>query len=135
MYDASELFKAIFPLDSKIYQVQTIVKKKYTDDYGNKQEKYLATTLMTRDTYNKINWQGFESSKLDKITEVNFYEASFYKGLTELQELSDRLRSGGSGVMMPSELGGMSFCSEFQQECQQTGDCQGLKDMQGMGLC
>jgi len=147
MSDSSELFKETFSLNPSIYQVQTIVKEKYADEYGNSQEKYLARTLMDRDTYNKINWEEFKSSNLDKVAQVSFYGNSLYKSLSELRDNLQGWRDFSMGEIptlweMPIleetptiENAPANLCDDAKIQCNQYEDCEVYNMLKAQGMC
>jgi len=124
MSDSSDIFKAIFPISPKIYQVQITVKEKYKDDYGYTQERYLARTMMNRDTYRRVNWDGFKSSNLDKVTSVAYYGDSFYKSLKDLQDTLESWETTPSiGGYQTIEGAPADLCSDVKNECLEYGAC------------
>jgi len=135
MSDASDIFKVVFPVNSKIYQVQTTVKEKYKDNYGNTQERYLARTSMNRETYSKINWQGFESSKLSNIANVNFYGDSIYKDLKDLEDKSKQWQSVPSGGFPMIEGAPTSLCDDVEEQCSTYGECDTYEMLKSQGMC
>lgn len=135
MSDASDIFKAVFPVNPKIYQVQTTVKEKYKDDYGNTQERYLARISMNRETYNKINWKEFESSKLDKIAYVAFYGDSFYKDLKDLGDRSKQWQNVPSGGYPMIEGAPASLCDDAKEQCSIYGECDTYEMLKSQGIC
>ncbi len=135
MSDASDIFKAVFPVNSKIYQVQTTVKEKYTDDYGHPQERYLARTSMNRETYTKINWEGFESSKLDRIANVAFYGDSIYKDLKELEDATKQWQNVPSGGFPIIEGAPASLCDDVKEQCSIYGECETYEMLKSQGTC
>lgn len=132
--DASKIYKAIFTSSNKIMQVQITAKQKYKDNYGKEQEKFLGRSLMTKATADKISWEGFESSSLDKITSVSFYGDSFYKDLTDLQNDLENWQSvpsyGGGFGSLPA-----SVCSDAKTQCQAYGECDTLDMLKSQGMC
>jgi hypothetical protein len=132
--DAEKIYKAIFTNSNQIMQVQITAKQKYKDDYGKEQEKFLGRSLMTKTTADKISWEGFESSSLDKIASVSFYGDSFYKELTDLQNDLDNWQSvpnyGGGFGSLPS-----SVCSDAKSQCQAYGECDTLDMLKSQGMC
>ena len=132
--DAAKIYKAIFTNSNQIMQVQITAKQKYKDDYGKVQEKFLGRSLMKKATADKISWEGFESSSLDKIASVSFYGDSFYKDLTDLQNDLDNWQSvpsyGGGFGSLPS-----SVCSDAKSQCQAYGECDTLDMLKSQGMC
>ncbi len=74
-YNASALYKNTGELSGKIMQetfasnpnVYDVIVWYYaemTDSYGNKENKVLISQGIDKDTYQKINWQNFDSTKL-----------------------------------------------------------------------
>lgn len=74
-YNASALYKNTGELTGKILQetfasnpnVYDVIVWYYaemTDSYGNKENKVLISQGIDKDTYQKINWQNFDSAKL-----------------------------------------------------------------------
>jgi hypothetical protein len=74
-YNASALYKNTGELTGKILQetfasnpnVYDVIVWYYaemTDSYGNKENKVLISQGIDKDTYQKINWQNFNSTKL-----------------------------------------------------------------------
>jgi len=128
--DSADIFENIFPVNIRIKNVEIYVKERYNDDFGVPQERFLAKTSMSRDTYSKISWVGFESSNLDKITSVNYYGDSFYKSLKDIG-------SGNTGrQMVPTGQGDyIDACEIVREACQGEGDCYDYEQMQAMGIC
>lgn len=135
MSDASDIFKVVFPVNSKIYQVQTTVKEKYNDDYGHTQERYLARTSIDRATYTKINWEGFKSSNLDSIAYVAFYGDSIYKYLKELEDTSKRWQSVPSSGFPMIEGAPASLCDDVKEQCNIYGECDTYEMLKSQGIC
>jgi hypothetical protein len=135
MRDSSELFEEVFPVDSKIYQVRTIVKEKTKDDYGNDQERYLARTSMNRETYDRINWDGFEFTDLDSITDVSYYGDSWYRDLRDISDPYDNWDPGNYGGF--SIIGDMGFdlCEDAEIQCTTYGECDTLEILESQGMC
>src|SRR3989344_4199155 len=71
--DATKIYQSMFTGGSNIMQVQITAKELYKDNYGTTQERLLAKSLMNKPTADKINWAGFDSTKLDSIAQVSFY--------------------------------------------------------------
>jgi len=136
MMDSTKLFKKVFPIDNRIYQIQIIVKEKYKDNYGNNLEKNLAKVMMNKDTYELINWEGFESSNLNEITSVSFYGDSFYKSLKDLSNSMDGWQDS-SNDFYPSGINGQtpSLCDDIELQCEEYGDCELYEIMQQQGQC
>ena len=134
--DSTKLFKKVFPIDNRIYQIQIIVKEKYKDNYGNNLEKNLAKVMMNKDTYELINWEGFESSNLNEITSVSFYGDSFYKSLKDLSNSMDGWQDS-SNDFYPSGINGQtpSLCDDIELQCEEYGDCELYEIMQQQGQC
>lgn len=74
-YNASALYKNTGELTGKIlqetfasnpnaYDVIVWYYAEMTDSYGNKENKVLISQGIDKDTYQKINWQNFDSTKL-----------------------------------------------------------------------
>lgn len=138
MGDASKMYKTIFPANSNVLLVQLTAKQKYKNNYGTTEEKFLARSLMDKVTADKINWVGFESGNLDKVTSVEFYGDSFYKDLVDLRSSLDNWQNlpsvGGIGI---SGIGGIpsSVCGDAKEQCQRYGECDLLSMMESQGMC
>jgi len=135
MKDSSNFFESVFPISLKIYQVQTTVVEKYNDDYGNQGEKYLARTSMNRRTYNKINWDNFESNKLRNIANVIFFGDSIYKSLKDIEDVSQKWQNVYTEGFLG--IGGLSpsLCNDAKEDCAIDGDCDTYKLLNSQGIC
>lgn len=132
-YDAAGIFKSVFPIYGDIEEIEVISKESYKDDYGYTQERYLSKISMNRDTYNQIEWGGFEATNLDKITPVSFYGNSLYKDLKDLQAQMGQYQSGSyPGVTddLPSYV-----CSDAKTQCQSYGECETYEMLQSIESC
>ena len=85
--DASQMFRELFRQAQSFDTIEIVAIKEDFDAYGNREFKHLSSITMSRETYNKIQWNNFDYTRLDEITRVEFYENSFYRDLKELQEL------------------------------------------------
>jgi len=72
LYKSSQIFKKVFPMDISISIVRVYVYKYEKDAYGNKIKKDLGSVELSRQEYNKINWEGFSSHNLPKIAKVDY---------------------------------------------------------------
>jgi len=134
--DATKLFRNVFPVSKNIHDVEVITIKNVKDTYGYSQEKVLARSTMNRETFDKINWNGFEPQNLDKVTSVSFFGNSFLKSLEDFRNDLEDIQSGTyfpSGVIsagIPS-----SICGDASQQCQEYGECDLLNMMKSQGMC
>jgi hypothetical protein len=61
---SSNLFQTTFSSNIDAYDVIVWYYGKTKDRYGNEKDSIVITYSMDKDTYKKINWQNFDSSKL-----------------------------------------------------------------------
>ncbi len=71
-YTTTKLTKAIFPLDNSIYDLQITANMPTTDAYGKKQMSELELILITKATYNKIDWNNFDYHNIPIIADSYF---------------------------------------------------------------
>lgn len=138
LHDASKLFREIFLVDSGIYKIEILAQEEYRDDYGHRQVQPLARTSMERAVYNKINWEGFEASSLDKITDVTFYKRTMYTDLKKLQDLSKEmptLRTPPSAGVQSIPGAPATLCEDVKEECFELGECEVYESLKSLGQC
>lgn len=134
--NSADIYKTIFPLNSKIYQVQIIIKEDYIDNYGNKKQKILARTSMKREVYSKINWVGFDYSNLDEITSFSFYGDSFYRDLKDLSDSMSGWQSDFSDFGLSSyDSSFTDSCSSAKAQCSAGGSCDVYSLLKSQGIC
>ena len=61
---SSELFKQAFASNLNAYDVFVWYRAETTDRYGNKEDSVITVYSIDKETYNKINWNSFDSDKL-----------------------------------------------------------------------
>ncbi|MFH1824234.1 MAG: hypothetical protein ABH873_03295 [Candidatus Firestonebacteria bacterium] len=132
----SNIYKNIFNVNRNIKLVLIKNLKKEKDAYGYYVDENLMISYMTRATFNKINWNAFESTNLDEVTSVSFYGSSIVKSLRDFQdiledyvEISNSLGSMSTGDM-PS-----SICSDVESQCTLYGECEEINILKSSGIC
>lgn len=75
---AAKLVKDIFPLDDSLYAIQITANVPTTNAYGKSEMSQLVLIIITRDTYNKIQWNNFDYHNLPTIADT-YYENNTIK--------------------------------------------------------
>jgi hypothetical protein len=61
---SSKLFQETFVSNPNVYDVIVWYYADITDKYGNKENKVLISQAIDKTTFEKINWQNFDTTKL-----------------------------------------------------------------------
>ena len=132
--DATKIYQSMFTGGSNIMQVQITAKELYKDNYGTTQERLLAKSLMNKPTADKINWAGFDSTKLDSIAQVSFYGESTYKNLKNLEAAltSWQATQYFYDYAAPAQS---NVCEDIRYQCQTYGDCDDYESINSLGIC
>lgn len=118
------------------------VKGTDKDVYGHTYTKDMAESYMTLETYNKINWEGFNSNNLNKITPFRYKEKSFFKDIEDFQKQLDLIESTNMpsfpmmGMPMESSNVPADVCKEAEEQCSKYPDtCEMLDVLKMTGTC
>lgn len=74
--DSIEIFKSVFK-DPRVNHVSVISTVAFVDSYGHKSTDVGATYAMYRETYQKINWDSFMTTNLDKVADQIYIHPTF----------------------------------------------------------